>query len=194
MTLTTAAVSSVVAGFLLGSLPPGYWIGRFVFGKDLKSEGSGNIGATNAYRVLGPAVGSLVLILDVLKGAGAVWISRSIGGADALAGLAAILGHTFSPFLRFRGGKGVATGLGVFLCLALNPTLAAVAVFAVTLLISHRMSPASCLGAITLGVGVPLVSRDTLLIAIVVAAMALVLVRHRSNLRRLIHGEEPPLF
>lgn len=184
----------IVLGYLCGSLLPGYWIGKFFCGKDLRAEGSGNIGATNAIRVLGPAVGAFVLCLDAAKGAAAIWISREIGAVDAISGLAAIFGHTFSPFLKFKGGKGVATGLGVFLCLALKPTLAAVAVFIVVLLITRRVSPASCLAACALGGSIPMVSKDWLLIGISEATVFLVLIRHRSNLRRLIHGEEPALF
>lgn len=184
----------IALGYLCGGLLPGYWIGKWGFGKDLREEGSGNIGATNAFRVLGPAIGGFVLCLDALKGAAAVWISREIGGIDSLAGLAAILGHTFSPFLNFRGGKGVATGLGVFLTLAWLPTLAAVTIFAVVILFSRRVSPASCLGALTLGTGIPLHSNDRILIAMTELAILLILIRHRANIRRLFRGEEPPIF
>lgn len=188
------AALGIALGFFCGSLLPGYWIGKFWFGKDIRTEGSGNIGATNAFRVLGPAVGTFVLFLDVAKGALAVWISRQIGGMDTLSGLAAILGHTFSPFVKFRGGKGVATGLGVFLTLALKPTLAAVLAFGLALIISRRVSVSSCLAAATLGGGVPMVSREPLLIGITELAVILILLRHRSNFRRLFRGEEPPLF
>lgn len=189
----TAAVC-IVIGFFCGSLLPGYWIGKFCFGKDIRAEGSGNIGATNAFRVLGPAVGTLVLALDVAKGVAAVWISRKLGGIDTLSGLAAILGHTFSPFIKFRGGKGVATGLGVFLSLAWKPTAIALATFVVILGLSRRVSPASCLAAVALGIGMPIASTDVMLIAITETAILLVLIRHRSNIRRLMRGEEPPLF
>ncbi len=189
-----SAVTGILAGYVCGSLLPGYWIGKYAFGKDLRAEGSGNIGATNAFRVLGPVVGSIVLLLDVAKGAGAVWIACRIGGHATIAGLGAILGHVFSPFLRFRGGKGVATGLGVFLMLALKPTLIAFAAFAAALLVTRRVSPASCLSAVVMGGALPLLSRDVALIAVGETVVALILVRHRSNIRRLVRGEEPPVF
>lgn len=181
-------------GFLFGSLLPGYWIGRIFFGKDIRTEGSGNIGATNAFRVLGPAVGTLVLLLDVVKGMAAVWVSRQVGGIDYLAGLAAILGHTFSPFLKFRGGKGVATALGVFLSLALKPTLVALSTFIIVLVIGRRVSAASCLAAVALAISVPVAVKNMALVAVTEVVCLLVLVKHGSNLRRMIRGEEPPLF
>ena len=187
----------IALGYLCGSLVPGYWIGKYFFRKDIRNEGSGNIGATNAFRVLGPPIGTFVLLLDVIKGVAAVLVSRQIHGMDALSGLAAILGHTFSPFLKFKGGKGVATGLGVFLCLALKPTLIALAVFVLVLLITRRVSPASCLAACALGGSMPMVSmvsKDPLLVGISEAAVLLILIRHRANIRRLFRGEEPVLF
>ncbi len=192
--MTAADGLGILIGYVCGSLLPGYWIGKYIFGKDLQTEGSGNIGATNAFRVLGKFTGTVVLILDAAKGAAAVWIARRFGAQDALAGLAAIFGHVFSPFLDFRGGKGVATGLGVFLALAWKPSLAALAVFALVLAVGRRVAPASCLGAVTLGAGMPLTSRDPLLIAVAEIVVLVVLVRHRTNLCRLLRGEEPPLF
>lgn len=187
-------VAGIVLGFFCGSLPPGYWIGRVCFGRDIRKEGSGNIGATNAFRVLGPWVGGIVLCLDVLKGCLAVWLSRQIHGIDELSGLAAVLGHTFSPFLNFRGGKGVATGLGVFLSLALKPALIAFGTFIAVFLIGRRVSPASCLAALALGVSMPLLSRDLILISVAEICAFVVLVRHRGNIARLWRGEEPRLF
>ncbi|MBI4178543.1 glycerol-3-phosphate 1-O-acyltransferase PlsY [bacterium] len=194
MSVLTVQATGVLLGFFCGSLLPGYWIGKFVFKKDICQEGSGNIGATNAFRVLGPAAGTVVLCLDVAKGALAVFGANRLGAHGALAGLAAILGHTFSPFLSFRGGKGVATGLGVFLVLAVKPTLAALAVWVLVFAIGRRVSPASCLAAITLGAGMPVWSADVPLIAVTEATILLVLLRHRENLRRLFQGEEKKLF
>lgn len=192
--MSAQAVAAVLLAFLLGSLLPGYWIGRFVFKKNLLTEGSGNIGATNAFRVLGPVVGTVVLILDIAKGAAAVWVSREMNGVDPICGLAAIIGHTFSPFLKFRGGKGVATGLGVFLMLAPKPTFAAIGMFILALAITRRVSIGSCLAALTLGVSTPVFSRDIFLIGVTEIVVVLVLFRHRSNIRRIIHGDEPALF
>ena len=187
-------ISGILIGFFLGSLLPGYWIGKFVFAKDLRDEGSGNIGATNAFRVLGPKVGSLVLCMDIAKGSAAVWIAKQLGGIDYLAGLAAILGHTFSPFLKFRGGKGVATGLGVFLVLLPKPAFVAFCVFVIAILLSRRVSIASCVSAVALGISVLYLHKEIHLILIAETVVILVLFKHISNIRRLLRGEEPPLF
>lgn len=184
----------ILLGFLCGSLMPGYWIGKLVFGKDIREEGSGNIGATNAFRVLGPAMGGVVLCFDILKGSLAVWVSGLVHGMPALSGLAAVLGHTFSPFVKFRGGKGVATGLGVFLALAPKPSLAALSMFILVFILSRRVSAASCLAALTLGITLPILSKDFPVIAVGEASILLVLIRHRENVRRLFRGEEKSLF
>ncbi len=190
----TSLAAGMVIGYLCGSLLPGYWIGKLFFGKDLQREGSGNIGATNAFRVLGPAVGLFVLLLDVAKGMLAVWISSRIGAVTALAGLAAMIGHSFSPFLKFRGGKGVATGLGVFLSLAVTPTLIALGTFALVLLATRRVAPASCIAGLSLGGSILKYAQDPVLIAVAELAVVLILVRHRPNIQRLLRGEEPRLF
>lgn len=187
-------VSGIVFGYICGGLVPGYWIGRYIFGKDLRREGSGNIGATNTFRVLGAKAGVVVFLLDACKGALAVWAAGFMNGVAVLSGLAAILGHSFSPFLGFRGGKGVATALGVFLCLAPKPALASFFVFVISLLITRRVSPSSCIATLTMAVYLPFCTDDRLLIAVTETVALLVLIRHRSNIVRLIRNEEERIF
>src|SRR5262249_30436062 len=150
-------VASAVVGFLLGGIPSGLLVGR-ARGVDLRTAGSRNIGATNAFRVLGPKWGALVFALDALKGYLATLASRLLTAASprafpppmvaALAGgLAAILGHVFTPWLRFRGGRGVATSLGVFLGIAPIPTLLAFAIWILLVRVSRRVSVGSIVAA-----------------------------------------------
>ena len=105
----------VVAGYLSGSITWGYWLVRVFRHEDVRTKGSGNIGASNVTRVLGVGAGALTAVLDIGKGALAVWVARRYGGVPTMVGWAAILGHCFSPWLGGRGGKGVATAFGVFL-------------------------------------------------------------------------------
>src|SRR6516165_8747597 len=129
--LSTSAASPVLVfvAYLLGSIPFGLILTKLFGGKDVRQHGSGNIGATNVSRVAGPLAGALTLLLDAAKGAAAVWVAGRFteGNAAAmiLAGLAALLGHCFPLWLKFKGGKGVATALGVFLVLCTAAALAA---------------------------------------------------------------------
>ncbi len=129
-----------------GPFPSGLLWGRALRGIDVREHGSGNLGATNVYRVLGPFHGVAVLVLDVIKGGAAVLLARRLAGTESAAvaaGLSAVLGHMFSPWVRFRGGKGVATGLGIWLFLAPAASLAALAVWGVLLAVTRRVSAAS---------------------------------------------------
>jgi len=198
-----------VIGFLLGGLPSGLWIGR-ARGADLRTVGSRNIGATNAYRVLGARWGILVFILDAAKGFLAarapllVWRATVVSAsADAIliaslaAGIAAILGHMFSPWLGFRGGRGVATSLGVFLSIIPVPTLLVFALWTVLVLLSKRVSVGSIGAALAYPVLVFFLLRHDehriLLVSIAGAVSLLVIVRHKANIERLLAGTEPPL-
>ena len=188
-------VGAVIAAFLLGGIPFSHVIAR-LRGVDLRSVGSGNIGATNLARALGCGAGALGLLLDAAKGAAAVLICRALPGVaatpvlEALAAAAAILGHSFSPFLRFRGGKGVATGAGAFAVLAPGATLAALAVFAVVVALTRIVGIGSVLAALTLPLAAYLQGAPR---AVTIAAglvSILVVVRHRANLTRLLRGTE----
>jgi glycerol-3-phosphate acyltransferase PlsY len=195
------AVLVLAAAYLLGSLPWSLWVGR-AKGVDLRREGSGNLGATNVYRVLGWKLGVLVLALDIAKGTAAVALARSAGSGGALpalAALAAVAGHMFTPFAAFRGGKGVATGLGVFLGLAPAAAGGAFLVWAACLTLGGWVSVASAIGALTLPVFV-LLTRDGLgerfpwVLGLALLLAVLVLVRHRTNWSRLARGAEQRIW
>lgn len=187
----------VILGFLLGSIPTGLWIAR-ARGVDLRQVGSGNIGATNAIRAIGPRWGGLVFALDTAKGA----IAALLGGGHVptalAAGLSAILGHIFSPWAGFRGGRGVATSLGVFLAILPIPALLALAVWILLFALSRRVS----VGSLGAAVAYPLLVlwlaphheyRSAMIVAAVLVA-ALVVIRHIPNIRRLASGTEAPSF
>ncbi len=177
---------------------------------DLRTAGSRNIGATNAYRVLGARWGILVFALDAAKGYLAACVPLLLAPVfgppatpDALlvaklaSGVAAILGHTFSPWLGFRGGRGVATSLGVFLAIIPVPTLLAFGVWTALVLVTRRVSVGSIGAALAYPFLVIWLLRGDphrfLLCAIVSAVALLVIVRHKANIQRLLTGTEPPL-
>ncbi len=190
----------VLGFFFLGSIPFSYVAVRLRTGNDLRRLGSGNPGATNALRAAGPAVALAGLMLDVGKGFVPVWLGRDVGFSDetlATAAVACVLGHVFSPFLGFRGGKGVATGFGALS--ALNPvaSLLCVAIFAVAIALSRIVSFGSILAVAALPLlwllpehwgYPPAAGRMGWLAAVVICA--LVLARHGSNFRRLRAGTE----
>ncbi len=193
-------VGCLAAGFFLGSLPFGLWWGKILGGIDVREHGSRNLGATNVFRVLGPIHGVGVLLLDAGKGACSVLLADRFAPNAALplvTGLCAILGHLFSPWVRFRGGKGVATGLGVWLVIAPPATALALAIWGATLAIARRVSAASLVAALALPIAVcwtgPARGR-WLRTALAAGICLLVWIRHRGNLRRLLRGEEPPLW
>lgn len=177
-------------------------------GIDLRTAGSRNIGATNAFRVLGPKWGALVFALDALKGYLATLAPRLFLATPAAfpppmvaaltGGLAAILGHVFTPWLRFRGGRGVATSLGVFLGIAPIPTLVAFAMWIVLVRLSRRVSVGSIVAAAAYPFLVfelaPHGTNRSLLTAVAASVALLVLARHLPNIRRLLNGTEPPIF
>lgn len=188
-TLCAAAI-----GFALGSIPFSLLIGRFLGGVDIRRTGSGNVGATNVARTAGWGAGFLALLLDLAKGAGAVllarWLVRHAPAGDLVAGGMAVLGHLFSPFLGFRGGKGVATGAGVFLVLAPGAVGAAALVFALTVGIGRYVSLASVLAAVTLPVASYLMGLRGGITLLALMVATLVVARHRGNLARLAAGQE----
>src|SRR5262250_3329203 len=136
--LTPANLFLIAMAYLLGSIPFGLMLTKIFGGKDVRKSGSGNIGATNVARVAGPSAGILTLLLDAAKGAFAVWLASHYtnhgAAAMMLAGVAALFGHCFPIWLNFKGGKGVATALGVFLMLAPLAAAAAVALFVLVVL------------------------------------------------------------
>ncbi|MCI0409272.1 MAG: glycerol-3-phosphate 1-O-acyltransferase PlsY [Acidobacteria bacterium] len=185
-----------IAAYLLGAVPCGLLVGKAFGGGDIRRSGSGNIGATNVARSLGPAAGVLTLLLDVSKGALSAWVGGALGGGPggaSLAGLAAVLGHVFSVYLGFRGGKGVATGLGVFLILDPRATAVAAMVFVGALGATRRVSVGSMLGSISLPLALHFRGAPPEFLAAAWACCLLIVYRHRDNLTRLIQGTEPRL-
>lgn len=192
-----------IASYLFGSIPTGYLLMRLFRHEDIRSTGSGNIGATNVLRSGGKGLGAATFLLDMLKGCSAVWLGGLLGAillpsaptrsAQALAALCAVLGHMFPLWLRFRGGKGVATGFGVFLVAAPWAALAAISVFIVVTVLSRYVSLASILGAASFPVfAIFMVSgfKPPFYIAVEFAVAFLIIVKHHQNVRRLLAGTE----
>lgn len=186
---------SLLVAYLLGGVPIGFLLVRWKTGQDVRTHGSGNIGATNVHRAAGRVAGMATLVLDAAKGYLAVWLAyRMSGGSTAWASAAAVcvlLGHIFTPFLRFKGGKGVATFLGAFLFLAPGATLAVTLVFLVTLAALRMISLGAILGGITFPLAVWLISQPAWpLMSASLVCCALVLWRHRDNAKRIHEGTE----
>jgi glycerol-3-phosphate acyltransferase PlsY len=186
---------SAVAGYFLGSIPFGYLLVRTFRGADVRTTGSGNIGATNVART-SPLLGLLTLVLDVLKGMAAVSMALTLWPDTRtlafVAALAAISGHIFPIWLRFRGGKGVATGLGSFILLTPKAVLLAMAVFVILLAACRFVSLASVTAAVSLPL-FTLVLREgsSAHIYMVAISSALIIVKHRANMERVLAGTEP---
>ncbi len=190
--MIAVTIAALVGGYLLGSIPFGLLLTRAAGLGDIRSMGSGNIGATNVLRTGRRGLAAVTLLLDGGKGAAAVLVAGATAGpiAALVAGVGAVLGHLFPVWLGFRGGKGVATGLGVLLAAAWPVGLAACAVWLV-LALALRISSAAALGAFAAApvVGWVLAGRAVALLALAVAA--LVYARHGANIRRLLAGTEP---
>ena len=187
---------SLVLGYLLGSIPSGWLAGRWLKGIDLRELGSGSTGATNVLRQVGKGPALVVFLIDVGKGAAAVLIARALGLGDwiqVLAGLTALAGHIWPVWLGFKGGKAVATGLGLFLGLAWPVGLASFGVFLAVFSLSRYVSLASVLAAISLPLLMAAGTSSNANLVVALVAMLLVLWRHRSNIQRLINGTEPKL-
>jgi glycerol-3-phosphate acyltransferase PlsY len=185
----------VVASYLLGATPTAYLAGRLARGIDLREHGSKNLGATNVYRVLGWRWAIPVALIDIAKGAIPVALfGRWAAGGPWLAvglGIAAVLGHVFSPFMRFKGGKGVATALGVFLALAPVAVLIAVPVWGGSLWLTGYVSLASLVAAASFPVWVKLTAPGAVSAFWASVALAVLIVySHRANVQRLLAGTE----
>jgi acyl phosphate:glycerol-3-phosphate acyltransferase len=213
MAFWITGVAGLVVGYLFGSVPTAYLVGKLFYGLDIREHGSGSVGATNALRVLGRWPALAVLLADVLKGVAAVVFARWLGSrllgdsflpprlsvdpkiwtswVIALAGLAALLGHSRSVWLKFTGGKSVATGLGVVLVMAWPVAAGALAAFGAVMMMTRIVSLgsiAAALAAMALicGLAEPLPYR-----LLVVAGGVYVIARHRANIHRLAAGTEP---
>ena len=183
----------VLLGYVIGAIPTGLLIIKLLRGVDIRTVGSGNIGATNVYRVAGLPTALLVLVMDSLKGALPVLLARAFGTpswAEVLAGLAAIIGHNWSVFLRLAGGKGVATSLGVLLALSPPAAAVAVAVWLAVVAATRYASLASILAIASVPVVMWVRDEPGEHLLFGGAALAFALYRHRANLARLRAGSE----
>ncbi len=197
MMLSESRMALVFAAYFLGSVPFGFLVSRFLVGLDIRTRGSGNIGATNVGRVLGRKWGVSVFVLDVLKGFLPALLGARLFGmtTGAAAGLAAVVGHNWSFFLSFRGGKGVATSCGIFLALFPQGTGIAIVVWAATLAAWRYVSLSSLLAAAALFLSALLLqnrpfSEGRVLTILTALAAVLTLIRHRTNIARLLDGTE----
>ncbi len=182
---------AAVLSYFVGSVPFGYMAGK-LRGVDIRSQGSGNIGATNTLRLLGVPAGLAVLVLDVGKGVLAAHLGLVVGGPwlGVLAGFLAVVGHNWSVFLGFKGGKGVATSFGLALRLMPVPSLAALLAFAIVVGLTRLVSLGSMVGAGVILVAVLGTSQPLPYILVAVLAVAFVFIRHRDNIARLRTGTE----
>lgn len=206
--MITLYIIVAVVAYLLGSIPFGYLLVKTFRGQDIRQTGSGNIGATNVARSGAKGLGAATLVLDALKGALPVWLASVLAQSSynpcaaqepcipavrlmSVAALFAVLGHVFPVWLKFRGGKGVATALGVFIVLFPWATLIALGVFAVTAAISRYISLGSILGALAFPIAAYFVQQTDWVSLSFGAAVSLVIVaKHHQNIRRLLGGSE----
>lgn len=201
--MSTASVLTALAAYLLGSIPTGYLLVRLVRKQDIRTVGSGNIGATNVLRTGGKSLGAATFLLDMLKGCAAVWLGmlaahfwipgEPMRNVEALAALCAVLGHMFPVWLRFQGGKGVATGFGVFLVASPWAALSALAVFALIFAASRFVSLGSIVSAACFPVFAWLMvrgERPAFFLAVQAMVALLIIVKHHQNIRRLMTGTE----
>jgi len=197
----------VVVSYLSGAIPFSYFAGKTFAGIDLRERGSGNLGASNTFRFLGPKIAGGVLVADIAKGFFPVYFAPMIAAGHAmsdlwlmyLAGFFAVIGHMFSLFVSFKGGKGIATTAGVFLALAPAAFAGSFVVWAVVMLVTRIVSVASMVGSIALPLMIYLAQRfelspdDRSLLVLSFAITAVVLIKHRGNIKRIVAGTEPVL-
>jgi len=197
-----AVIISLLISYLIGSVPTAYIFGKCLKGIDIRQHGSGNVGATNAFRVLGKGPGLLIFILDILKGVLAVALTSSLFGLDqplvlVLLGIAVVGGHNWTLFLQFKGGKGMATSLGVLIGLtvkiaAIRPVLVlSVIIWIFTFILSGFISLASVVSSICLPILMVLSGQSFEMISLGIIFCMFIVLRHRSNIQRLISKGEP---
>jgi len=200
VTIAPTPLILFATAYLLGSIPFGLILAKIFAGADVRKAGSGNIGATNVARVVGPAAGILTLALDVAKGWLAVWLASRLlhgeAGAMVIAGIFALLGHCFPIWLKFRGGKGVATAAGIFGALCPEAMVAALILFALVVWFWRYVSLGSLAAAAAIPLFVyflwaPRFAPPNIVTFGSLAISALVILQHRGNIGRLVRGEEP---
>jgi acyl phosphate:glycerol-3-phosphate acyltransferase len=190
--LTEAMV--LAAAYLLGSIPFGYLLVKWVKGADVRTQGSGNIGMTNVWRVAGAKWGILTLVLDIAKGALAVFIAKCFASDDqviiVLTGLVALLGNIFSIFLNFKGGKGIGISVGVFFSLLWLPSFAGLIVFLIALAIGRMISVSSLLGITTMAALTLYIHHLDWYSGLALFAAVMIWWTHRQNIQRILKGTE----
>lgn len=200
----TLTLFFVLFAYLLGALPTAVWLGEAYFGIDIREHGSGNAGATNTFRVLGKKAGTIVMLVDILKG----WTATSLANIlylgdfileeqlfyyQLMLGVVAVVGHVFPVYVKFKGGKGVATILGMVLAIQTEAALASALVFLIVLIISKYVSLGSMLASLAfpLLLMLPMFKpNDPVLVVFGFAIFAIVTLTHQKNIKRLIKGEE----
>lgn len=182
----------VILAYFLGAIPSGYWVGKTLRGVNIMELGSKNVGATNTFRILGPKIGGLVLLMDMLKGFIAAMIGYLAGGVtfSVICGLVAILAHTFSIFIKFKGGKGVATGAGVMFCWNPFAILCALLIWSLLAFTTGYVSLASIVASVACVIFLWLFGGTTLQIVFCALVVVYIVFKHRSNIKRLIEGTE----
>lgn len=185
---------TIVLCYLIGSFSSAYILGKLIMKADIRSYGSGNAGATNALRVFGKKIGLMVFILDILKGILAVYIGGKIFGYDGkiLGGFFAVIGHMWPIFLKFRGGRGIATSFGMLLSIHWPTAIITLIGFIIVLLLSKYVSLASISACVLAPIVIALVKEPfdrKFFIAVLIIAITSI-IKHRSNIRRLLNGQE----
>ena len=186
-------VVAAAISYILGSIPNGLILGKAIWGVDLRQHGSKNIGATNAWRTIGKAGGISIFALDFLKGAISAYLGLHLGGSElagVLCGILAIAGHSWSVFLAFKGGKGVATGLGVIAALMPMVTLIVFAVWFVIVYFTGYVSLGSIVGAALVPILTLFFGLHTEFLILGLIAAVFIIYRHKSNIERLLKGTE----
>lgn len=188
-------VFAAVLSYLIGSLPSAFLLAKFTKQIDIQTVGSGNSGATNALRTLGVRIGVLTLVLDLLKGVVACLIGSLIAGRDGLliAGLFAVLGHVFSLYLKFQGGKGVATSAGVLLVYDWRILVVLLIVFVAVVAISKYVSLGSVIAAVSAPIGAAFFHGNQPMTFCILGLAVLVIYKHSANIKRLLDGNERKL-
>ncbi len=201
MTMLVKFFFTLLMSYLIGSIPTAYWFGKYLKGLDIRQHGSGNVGATNAFRVLGKGLGTLVLLIDILKGIiTTALVADGFGLTEVdqriILGIVTVIGHNWTIFLRFKGGKGIATSLGVLLGLMVRIKGLRLAVgltlstWIVTFLVTGIVSLASLVAAMALPILMVVTRQHLELVILGVVLCVFVIYRHRPNLKRLMDGTE----
>jgi acyl phosphate:glycerol-3-phosphate acyltransferase len=191
--MTFLYILLIISSYFIGAIPTGVILAKAFAGRDIRQEGSGNIGATNVTRVLGKKVGALTLVGDLLKGFIPVWAgSHLVSSVEVvcLMGLAAFLGHLFPVYLKFKGGKGVATALGVFLYLSPIVILIEVIIFAFAVGVWKYVSLGSLIAAAAMPVLLLMIAFPKPIVLLSIVFALLIFIKHKANIQRLLNGTE----